>query len=101
MAKMKGKTYFREVSRRSLYFFTSCTKPVNRGWGKSGRAVNSGWNCVPRKKGCSDTGNSAISISTPSGDWPENTSPCASSCAMYSGLTSYRCRCRSCISALP
>jgi hypothetical protein len=62
--------YFFEFSTEALI------KAVKSGCGAKGRARSSGWNCVPSIKGCSDFGSSAISISTPLGDLPENNEPC-------------------------
>ena len=70
-------------------------KAENSGCGESGRALNSGWNCVPKKNGCFDVGSSEISINFPSGEVPENTKPAFSISFINALLTSYRCLCLS------
>ncbi|GEM_PF-3305156 len=45
-----------EASKKSarnhpFLFMAALTSPVNRGCGRSGRLVNSGWACVPTKNG--------------------------------------------------
>src|SRR5439155_14058735 len=73
--------------------------PWNRGWGRRGRELNSGWNCVATNQGW--CGSSMISTSRPSGDSPLSTNPCLVSRSRYALLNSYRCRWRSMISVRP
>lgn len=58
-----------------LLFIHALIKAVKSGCGSKGLALNSGWNWVPRKKGCVDIGSSAISHKYPSGDLAEKISP--------------------------
>jgi hypothetical protein len=53
------------------------TKEENSGCGSNGRDFSSGWNCTPMNHGWSAC--SMISGNTPSGDMPENRTPCCSS----------------------
>ena len=55
--------------------FAAPTNSRNNGCGRVGRDRSSGWNCPAMKNGWS--GSSMISTSRPSGDRPENTSPCS------------------------
>ena len=73
-----------------LYFLpiAALRNRVKSGWGERGRARNSGWNWVRRKNGCLESGSSAISISLPSGEIPENIRPLFSISGINSGFTS-------------
>ena len=73
---------------RRLRLIAARRNSVKRGCGAKGRAWNSGWNCVPSIKGCTEREISAISISTPSGEVPEKTRPASSSGFTYAGLIS-------------
>src|SRR5437899_2797648 len=73
--------------------------PWNSGWGRRGRELNSGWNCVATNQGW--CGSSMISTSRPSGDSPLSTNPCLVSRSRKALLNSYRCRWRSRTSVRP
>ena len=66
----------------------AATKPRNRGWGRSGRLLNSGWNWQPTNHGWSAI--STISTKRPSGDVPATRRPTASSSGRNTLLHSYR-----------
>src|SRR5690606_27045257 len=59
---------------RSRWSIAARMKLLKIGWQSSGRDLNSGWNWLARNHGW--LGSSIISTSLPSGDSPENTSPC-------------------------
>ena len=66
----------------------AATKLANRGCGRSGLDLNSGWNCTAMYQGW--PGSSTISTNFPSGERPEMSRPFSASARSYRQLNSYR-----------